>query len=156
VDTQLERLKAGEGHGFWEESPDLDAANVAAVTSVARYTFAKGLGITGRALDIGCGKCYGGRLLSESCSVVNYDLSLEALIWGRRHSRRRGLFVCGDAIRLPFQDGMFELITALEIIEHVPASGAPRFLKEIKKEYLKKGGALLSRRLTTLPFQYLG
>ena len=142
VDTRLERLKARECHGFWEESPDLDAADVAAVTSVARYIFAKGFGITGRALDIGCGKCYGGRLLTNGCTVVNLDLALESLICGRRHFDRRGTFVCGDAIKLPFQNETFDLITALEVVEHVAPGTTRGFLKGIKR-VIKKGGHIV-------------
>ncbi len=142
MDTQLGRLKAREGHGFWEESPGLDAADVAAVTSVARYIFAKSLGITGRALDIGCGKCFGGRLLTKACTVVNYDLGLEPLIWGQRHFGRRGKFVCGDAIELPFRDETFDLITALEVVEHVAPETTHEFFKGIRR-VIKKGGRVV-------------
>jgi SAM-dependent methyltransferase len=142
VDTRLERLKARDGHGFWEESPDLDAADVAAVTSFARYIFAKGLGINGWALDIGCGKCYGGRLLTNGCTVVNFDLALESLIYGRRHFDHRGTFICGDAVKLPFQDETFDLITALEVVEHVAPGKTRGFLKGIKR-VIKRGGRIV-------------
>jgi 2-polyprenyl-3-methyl-5-hydroxy-6-metoxy-1,4-benzoquinol methylase len=75
-------------------------------------------------LDVGCGE---GVLTSEWAerpgieSVVGFDLEDPKLRaeWAARE--RPGLsFLAGDAAALPFPDGSRDLVTAVEVLEHVP------------------------------------
>lgn len=61
-------------------------------------------------------------------------------------------FARGNALHLPFKKGAFDLITATEIIEHLP--NGKQFLKECHKE-LKEGGYLILSMPNKLRFLYL-
>lgn len=90
-------------------------------------------------LDIGCGTGAMSRKLAPFGTVVSADFSPLALSF----SRRRGLtrLAASDAMRLPFQDGTFDAIVAMDILEHVPDDQAA--LCEFQR-VLKPGGRVLS------------
>jgi SAM-dependent methyltransferase len=70
-----------------------------------------------RVLDVGCGT---GRLLAELDRhglAVGLDLSDEALRFCRERGHERVLK--GDLLRLPFPDGCFDVVTALDVLEHI-------------------------------------
>ncbi len=72
-----------------------------------------------RALDIGCG----GGLLAEPLSalgmtVTGVDASVRSLVAGRNHDETVR-YVGAFADRLPFADAAFDVIVAMEILEHV-------------------------------------
>src|SRR6187551_1917303 len=68
-----------------------------------------------RILDVGCGEGIGevsiGRLQLSQIRMVGIDLVLRKVIEARRettsHNQRVG-FAAGDAVRLPFRDGVFD------------------------------------------------
>jgi SAM-dependent methyltransferase len=98
-------------------------------------------GHTPRILDIGCAA--GGTLsyLAAWGEAWGLDLSAEAvalcLAWGIDEHR----LVVGDAQSMPFfTDERFDLITAVEVLEHLPQP--ERGLAEIRR-ILKPGGLLL-------------
>ncbi|MEE8331426.1 MAG: bifunctional 2-polyprenyl-6-hydroxyphenol methylase/3-demethylubiquinol 3-O-methyltransferase UbiG [Acidimicrobiia bacterium] len=70
-------------------------------------------------LDIGCG----GGLLAEAIAdlgfpVTGIDRSQASVAAG--HDRARNVrYVVGDAGRLPFADDSFDVVTAMEVLEHV-------------------------------------
>jgi ubiquinone/menaquinone biosynthesis C-methylase UbiE len=73
-----------------------------------------------RALDIGCSS--GGITLAMSdmlsdATVVGVDFDTQAMVGLNR--RQKGHYLSADARMLPFRDGMFDLVTAFEIIEHI-------------------------------------
>src|SRR5260221_13622680 len=72
----------------------------------------------GRALDVGCGTGIMLRdLPREWPMAVGCDRSETALAYCRQRGLR-SLVEC-DAISLPFPDGRFALVMALDVIEHV-------------------------------------
>ena len=73
-------------------------------------------------LHVGCG---GGELfdLLRPLAAVGLDHLLDGLRLTRRQ-RPAVPLVCGDATRLPFADGSFDLVIAQHVIEHL-ADGAP-------------------------------
>ena len=95
-------------------------------------------------LDIGCG---GGatlkRLLrrSEGAKVYGIDISEERVAKARRVNAKvldKQVFVTqGSAEKLPYEDGKFDLVTAVETVYFWP--NLPDCLKEVKR-VLKPGG----------------
>jgi ubiquinone/menaquinone biosynthesis C-methylase UbiE len=95
-------------------------------------------------LDVGCGR---GGLISviqtyfTPRSVAGLDLSSEAIRFCRRtHGRSGAVFLEGDAERLPFREGSFDVVSNLESSHSYPMIGA--FYSEVRR-VLKPGGHFL-------------
>jgi SAM-dependent methyltransferase len=91
-----------------------------------------------RILDVGCGTGANLELLTEFGEVEGVDISQEALSF----CRERGFTNVrhGAAERLPFADGSFDVVTALDVIEHLDDDLGS--LKEIHR-VLRPGGRVL-------------
>lgn len=95
-------------------------------------------------LDVGCGHtllpewraAQEHELLQRPETIVGLDPEFAAL----REHRGISLRACGDAERLPFVDGIFDLVTANMVVEHLPEPET-QFL-EIAR-VLKPGGQFL-------------
>lgn len=72
----------------------------------------------GRLLDVGCGPGYALCLLKERASLRSYglDFSLNAL----RAARHFGEVTQGNALRLPFPNACFDIVTLIDVVEHIP------------------------------------
>jgi len=85
-------------------------------------------------LDLGCGK---GLLFDnivrsdESKLLVGVDL-----IKNRKENYQH---VVASAIRLPFKNDVFSLVTAFSLIEHIPKAERKMFYKEAKRVLKRKG-----------------
>ncbi len=95
--------------------------------------------ITGSMLDIGChGGTFTHRLLDklQTKDIYGIDISPSAIALIKKRLPF-GKFQVANAQELPFQDGFFEVVFCLEVLEHVddPIS----VLQEVKR-VLKKGG----------------
>ncbi len=94
-----------------------------------------------RVLDAGCGT--GGLLdlLSRSpdFQVTGLDLSPDSLRFTRERGHRR--LVGADLTLLPFRTASFDVVTALDVIEHVPDDA--RAVEEIAR-VLRPGGILVA------------
>lgn len=91
-----------------------------------------------RILDVGCGTGANLELLSEYGEAEGVDISAEALAF----CRARGLTHVrqGEAERLPYEDSTFDLVTALDVVEHLDDDTAG--LSEMRR-VLKPGGRAL-------------
>ena len=89
-------------------------------------------------LDVGCGTGAMSRKLAPYGDVVSADFSPLAL----SYSQRRGVtrLCASDAMRLPYRDGAYDLVVALDILEHVSDDQAA--LNEFQR-VLKPGGVLI-------------
>lgn len=100
-----------------------------------------GVGPETRVLDVGCGaaRSYAPRLARLAGSYVGVDVSSTAV----EAARRGGLSarVIDDAARLPFPDASFDLVTCIEVIEHLFAPEAAA--AEIRR-VLRPGGRLVT------------
>jgi SAM-dependent methyltransferase len=93
-----------------------------------------------RVLDVGCGTGANAAVLRSHCrSVVGLDLRLEGIGHARQQYCADASFVRGDAARLPFADHAFDVVTVLDVLEHVDDEAA---LGEIRR-VLRPGGALI-------------
>jgi 2-polyprenyl-3-methyl-5-hydroxy-6-metoxy-1,4-benzoquinol methylase len=75
-------------------------------------------------LDVGCGEGvltqrWAGRLAPRRVVGIDLDDPLIAAEWAR-HGAPNLTYVAQRAEQLPFADGEFDLVTAIEVLEHVP------------------------------------
>lgn len=93
-----------------------------------------------RVLDAGCGT---GALLDHlqtrpGVEVFGLDFSGQALAYTRQRGHLH--LVQGDLTRLPFPDGTFDVVTALDVVEHIREDEGA--LREVNR-VLRPGGVLL-------------
>jgi SAM-dependent methyltransferase len=90
-------------------------------------------------LDVGCGTGANLELLAEFGEVEGVDISHEALAFCRE--RGIGNVRHGAAEQLPYADGAFDIVTALDVIEHLDDDVAS--LKEMRRVLKADGRVLL-------------
>lgn len=94
-------------------------------------------------LDVGSGSGWVVRALaSRGVHVISVDLSPKNLVRIRAEIGSNSTdFLVGDAYRLPFQDGSFDLVIASELLEHLesPSEG----VRELQR-VLGRGGRLVA------------
>jgi SAM-dependent methyltransferase len=92
-----------------------------------------------RILDIGCGTGANLEMLARCGETEGVDVSAEALAF----CRERGLQNVrhGEAEHLPYEDGSFDLVTALDVVEHLDDDVAG--LGEMRRVLRPAGRALL-------------
>src|SRR3954447_22162510 len=98
-----------------DADPQLLAEHVACYRFAARAAGAA----AGRVLDLGCGTGYGSAILAAGGArgVVGVDRSPSAI--AHAAAQHPGRYVIADAGALPFADAAFDLVVALELIEHL-------------------------------------
>lgn len=92
-----------------------------------------------RALDIGCGMGHTSLMLSGlTPQIIGLDTSIEGVKIAKE--RAKSGFIVSDSIRLPFQNGCFDLVLMKDILEHIEHD-----LQAIKEAYrvLKPDGLLI-------------
>ncbi len=90
-----------------------------------------------KVLDIGCGT--GANLPLFDGQIVGLDISFKALTFAKRR-KKDALLIQGRAEALPFKEETFDLVLALDLLEHLADD-----VKGLREMYrvLKKGGILL-------------
>lgn len=95
---------------------------------------------SGHWLDAGCAKGFLLKIASQhGWKPYGFDVSAYAVKEARKNCPNAHLFVLNAEAKLPFGDGFFEVITALEFIEHLKAP--ENFLREAYR-MLKPNGLL--------------
>jgi ubiquinone/menaquinone biosynthesis C-methylase UbiE len=108
---------------------------------VSRYIFALQFVENKDVLDVACGTGYGLPFLRGKASrVVGVDASEEALLEAKNVCDDKTSVLLADALRLPFPDKTFDVVTSFETIEHLHER--QEFLREIKR-VLKINGLLV-------------
>lgn len=110
---------------------------------VARYWWVSGYGNGKRVLDVACGRGYGSYILAHVArDVVGIDLNRGSLEFARENFRRENLrFEERNVTALGGPD-KFDLVTAFEVIEHVPTAETDAFLAGLEAS-LAPGGVLV-------------
>lgn len=93
-------------------------------------------------LELGCGMGGGLIALSKVCKkVVGLDISKIDLLLAKKRIEENKItnveLVCGSAERLPFKDGVFNLVNATDVIEHM--ANQEKFLREAYRALKVKG-----------------
>jgi len=109
--------------------------------------FVRGLGRVGRALDLGCGD---GRLTAEldASELIAADVSPVALERARGRLAQARLVELEPDAPLPFDDNAFDVVLAVETVEHV--RDLQLLLSEIRR-VLAPGGELALTTPATAP-----
>lgn len=93
-----------------------------------------------KVLEIGCGSGRGlGYLSARAKEVIGGDYSTENLDYAHRHYGNRIELLALDALSLPFRDGIFDVIVAMEVLQYI--SGIGDLLAECRR-VLKSSGIL--------------
>jgi SAM-dependent methyltransferase len=91
-----------------------------------------------RILDVACATAMSFRFLGDLGSIRGLDISSETIHFARQRGIDR--IVRGDAQRMPFRDGAFDLVLALDAFEHFPDDRGS--MKEAAR-VLAPGGTLI-------------
>lgn len=73
----------------------------------------------GFAVDIGCGGGYMVKVLEPHCPTIGVDVSRDALLLCRSRNLSRLCQVDMTNLSLPFKNNSFDLVLALDVIEHI-------------------------------------
>jgi 2-polyprenyl-6-hydroxyphenyl methylase/3-demethylubiquinone-9 3-methyltransferase len=92
----------------------------------------------GRLLDVACG----GGLMAPHVAAAGYThVGVDLGVDGLRQARAHGVTTLqGDALHLPFADGVFDVVVAGEVLEHV---GEPTGVVAEACRVLRRGGTLV-------------
>jgi SAM-dependent methyltransferase len=91
-----------------------------------------------RILDVGCGTGANLLMLSEYGDAEGVDISEDALAFCRERGLDKVRLGAGE--QLPYEDGTFDLVTALDVVEHMDDDLAG--LREMRR-VLRPGGRVL-------------
>lgn len=97
-----------------------------------------------RVLEAGCGTGYLSHILQNDRGwpVVPMDISAEGLRFARRMNVQRVLQ--GDITRLPFADGVFDLVLSIDVLAHLPKPFEIDAVHAMART-LRRGGLLVIR-----------
>ncbi|MFN2543763.1 MAG: class I SAM-dependent methyltransferase [Actinomycetota bacterium] len=95
--------------------------------------------VRGRVLDLGAGEGYGSVMLRQAAATV---VSMELDEASALHAARRYgcVVVRGDACALPFRDGVFDAVVAMQVVEHL---WCPERFVAVARAALAAGGTFV-------------
>lgn len=97
------------------------------------------------AIDVGAGT---GRATQPLHSISDHVIALDPSIQALDHIKSRQLdnvsFVANYTFNLPFHDNLFDFVSCITVIEHIPSEHHDAFIKELFR-ILKPGGHLMIR-----------
>jgi len=123
---------------------------------LARYKFvARQLRHFDEVLEVGCGSGLGAIFLSQHCArVVGLDIKADEIQEARSINRRENVtFQCGDLFDMA-QPLQFDVVVALDVIEHMPEEQGRRLLKQMAARTRPTGMTIVGTpSLYSLPYQ---
>jgi 2-polyprenyl-6-hydroxyphenyl methylase/3-demethylubiquinone-9 3-methyltransferase len=106
-----------------------------------------------KVLDVGCGAGFlSNDLAKEKLQVTGIDLSEESLIVAKKYDETKSvIYQTADAYHLPFPDQSFDVITAMDFLEHV--DDPKGVIKEFSR-VLKPNGIFIFHTFNRNPLAY--
>ena len=103
--------------------------------TLARYKHvAKLLAGKKRALEVGCGDGFNGRIVPQTVgSIHGIDISEAQIAWAQAHARREGInatYAVADVLAAPLA-GSYDALYSLDVIEHIPPERESEFLRNL-------------------------
>lgn len=110
----------------WYHAQDDPVAMLRAEGKVKQDWIDQRINANSQVLDVGCGAGFLTNFLSlRGHSVTGLDSSIESLDVARTHDiSQRVTYVAGDALRMPFDANSFDVVCAMDFLEHVENPGA--------------------------------
>lgn len=133
-ETYFEKLYQVEDRHFWFRTRQ---AIIAALSQNLTANLPAGY----RVMEIGCGTGHLLKTLEQTSSkgqVIGLDLYWEGLAFAQK--RTGASLIQGQAERMPFPEGQFDLIGMFDVLEHL--ENDEEILKSVQR-MLKKGGKLI-------------
>lgn len=96
-------------------------------------------GSSTKILDVGCCTGFNLHTLSKFGKVYGADVEKKAVEYCKKRGLKRISFL-KNGLKLPFKDNFFDVITCLDVIEHVKED--KKYLEELRR-ILKPGGTLV-------------
>lgn len=112
------------------------------------------IGKKARVLDVGCGAGFlSNQLAVHGFDVVGLDLSQSSLDVAAAHDATHAVkYIRGDAYHLPFADARFDVVCAMDILEHLEEPA--RAIQQAAR-VLKPGGLFFFHTFNRTPLSYL-
>ncbi|HEY6077332.1 MAG TPA: bifunctional 2-polyprenyl-6-hydroxyphenol methylase/3-demethylubiquinol 3-O-methyltransferase UbiG [Polyangiaceae bacterium] len=112
------------------------------------------LGVDVRVLDVGCGAGFlSNHLARQGFETTGLDASQASLDVAARHDvTGKARYLLGDAMRLPFTDASFDVVCAMDFLEHVEEPAA--VVAEIAR-VLRPGGVFFFHTFNRNPLAWL-
>jgi ubiquinone/menaquinone biosynthesis C-methylase UbiE len=93
-----------------------------------------GLPRDARLLDVACGTGrLASRIASHAASFTGVDVSFEMLTEARRHGIAGARYIQGDATRLPFPSGSFDVVTSMRFLRHLESPSRIAVFRELAR-----------------------
>lgn len=103
-------------------------------------------------LDVGCWTGQFLSLIQDYAKCTGLEPDVEAVKFANKN--RRGEFVVGSALNLPFKNSSFDVVTMWDVLEHLPVNSEGRAMGEAAR-VLKNGGWFGFSTVTTHPMAIL-
>lgn len=138
----------------WYEAEDDPVALLRALTRLHVPWISERIGDEKKVLDVGCGAgLLSNELARRGHDVTGIDLAEPALeVAASRDRTGRVRWVAGDAADLPFSTGAFDVVCAMDVLEHV--EDPSRVVGEIAR-VLRPGGLFFFHTLDRTPLSWL-
>lgn len=99
-------------------------------------------GLSGKLLDVGFGYGFIEELLSKGNSFTFYGIDISQTAVKRLKKKIIGDFGVGSILKIPYKDNFFDVVLALEILEHISPYNTLKAINELYR-VLKAHGALI-------------
>ena len=134
---------------YFEARDYLDLHLAGSIKILANDKKAKGV------LEVGCGTGKLVKFLNENgFTAVGCDIAEEALKRARKINKKNSI-IKASATKLPFKSGLFDLVAAISLIEHLDKNESQKFLKEAYRVLKSNGFIFLITPNFNSPFRFL-